>query len=136
MKKILRTLLFVGLALYLTQYLMKAFDYGIQTQKTMLLVVLALSLLYIIIKPLISIISLPTKGVTFFFLSFVTTAIIFYVLTIFLPGFSIKPTTLPGLTIFGYVLPSKSLDALWAMVFSALMESTVYLFLEGLCSKK
>ena len=136
MKKILRTLLFVGLSLYLTQYLMNAFDYGVQTQKTMLLVVLALSLLYVIIKPLISIISLPTKGVTFFFLNFVLTGIILYVLTMFLPGFSTKATTLPSLTIFGYVLPSKSLDALWAMVFSALMESTVYLFLESLCCKK
>jgi len=135
MKKIIRTVLFVSLSLYATQYVIKAFSYGEDETKTMLLVVLALTLLYIFIKPLISIISLPTKGTMYFLLVFITTTIILYVLTTILSGFSIIPSTLPGLTIFGYVLPSKSLDSLWAMIFSGLMTSTLYLFLESLCSK-
>lgn len=136
MRKIIRTIIFSFLAIYLTQYFINAFDFGADATKTMLLLTLALSLLYIFLKPLISIISLPTKGVMFFFITFVTTVIVFYVLTTVLSGFSFLATTLPGLTIFGYVLPSKSLDALWAMVFSALTTTIVYLFLEGLCCKK
>lgn len=135
MKKIIRTFLFVFLPLYLIQYFIKPFDYGSDTQKTMFLVVLALTLLYIFLKPLISVISLPTKGTVYFFTVFVTTSIVFYVLTTVLSGFSINPSTLPGLTIFGYVLPSKSLDDLWTMIFCGLMTSTLYLFLESLCTK-
>lgn len=134
MRKIIRTFLFIILALYSTQYLIGAFEY--QEKKTLLSSILALVILYIFLKPLISLISLPTKGSVFFLISFVTTAIIFYVLMNFLEDFVIIPVTLPSLKIFGFVLPSKDLDSFWSMVFSALTTSTVYLFLEGLCNRK
>ncbi len=135
MKKLIRTFLFVFIPIYIIQYFIEPFDFGSEVQKNMFLVVLALVLLYIFLKPLISIVSLPTKGVVYFFTVFVTTSIVFYVLTTTLSGFSINYSTLPGLTIFGYVLPSKSLDSLWTMIFTGLMTSTMYLFLESLCSK-
>lgn len=135
MKKIIRTFLFVFIPIYVIQYFIEPFDFGSDVQKTMFLVVLALVLLYIFLKPLISVVSLPTKGAVYLFTVFVTTSIVFYVLTTILNGFSISPSTLPGLTIFGYVLPSKSLDGLWTMIFCGLMTSTSYLFLESLCNK-
>ena len=134
MKKIIRTLIFVTLALYLTQYLIGAFKYS--QNKTILITVLSLSILYIFLKPIISVISLPTKGVVYWLISFITTGIIFYVLMSTLDDFGFINVTLPGLTIFGFVLPSKDLDSFWAMVFSALTNSFIYLFLEGLCTRK
>jgi len=136
MKKILRTALFVFISLYLVQFLIKPFGYGDKYTKTTILVVLALTLLYLFLKPLISVVSLPTKGLSYVFIVFITTVIVFYVLTTILDSFTINASTLPGLTIFGYVLPSKNLDGVWTMVFSSLMISILYLFLESLCSKK
>ncbi|MFZ2664238.1 MAG: hypothetical protein WAX66_02660 [Patescibacteria group bacterium] len=136
MKKIIRTALFVFLSLYSIQFFVKPFEYGGDYIKTMFLVVLALTLLYLFLKPLVSIVSLPAKGITYIFIVFITTTIVFYVLTTILNGFSVHASTLPGLTIFGYVLPSKGLDGIWTMVFSGLMTSILYLFLESLCSKK
>ena len=114
MKKIIRTLIFVALALYSTQYLIGAFKYS--ENKTVWISIAALSILYIFIKPLISIISLPTKGTVFLLILFVCTGAIFYILMSALDDFSILGVTLPSLTIFGFVLPSKDLNSFWAMV--------------------
>ena len=134
MKKIIRTFLFTAASLYATYLLMKAFDFGASDWKTTGLLILAVSILYLFIKPLLAIISLPNRGILFFFLSFLTTGILFYILTIVLSSFAFKPTTLPGVALFGYNLPSKDLNNAMSLVFSALATSLVYLFLESLCN--
>lgn len=134
MKKIIRTLFFTAASLYATYLLMKAFDFGANDWKTTGLLILAVSILYLFIKPLLAVISLPNRGILFFFLSFLTTGILFYILTIVLPSFAFKPTTLPGVTLFGYNLPSKDLNNAMSLAFSALVTSLVYLFLESLCN--
>lgn len=133
MKKILRTFLFTAASLYVVQLLMNSFDFGANQWSTMGLLLLAVGVLYLLIKPILAIISLPNRGIMFFFLLFLTTGILFYILTSVLSSLAIKATTLPGLTIFGYNLPSKDLTSLMTLVFSALATSLVYLFLEGLC---
>ncbi len=134
MRKILRTLLYVTLALYAAQQLIGTFSYT--EDRTVVLSILGLCLLYFFLKPLISIVSLPTKGSMYFLISFISTALVFYALTNVLADLSFEPITLHSLTILGFVLPSKDLTGLWAMIFSALTTSTVYLFLESLCKKR
>lgn len=136
MRKIVRTVLFVGAALYFAQFLVSAFDFGANPWKNMVLVLFAVSVLYIFIRPLLAVISMPNRGTVFFFLLFLTTGILFYILTIVLLTFAFRETTLPGVTIFGYNLPSKDLSPLLSLVFSALTTSLTYLFLEGLCCPK
>jgi hypothetical protein len=133
MKKIIRTFLFVFLALYSAQFAVGAFVY--KSDDTIFLSVIGLSILYIFLKPLISIVSMPTKGSVFFLISFISTGLVFFALSNVLPDLSFQPVTLRSLNILGYVLPSKDLDSLWAMVFSALTTNAVYLFLEGLCGR-
>jgi len=134
MKKIVRTLLYVSLSLYVTQYLIGAFEYS--ESRSVWISIMALCLLYIFLSPVLSIISLPTKGSMFFLISFVTTGLVFYILINTLEDVSIVSVTLRSLKIFGFVLPSKDLDSFGAMVFSALTTNVVYLFLEGLCKRK
>lgn len=134
MKKIVRTFLFTAASLYAAYLLMMAFDFGGGDWKTTGLLILAVSILYLFIKPLLAIISLPNRGILFFFLLFLTTGILFYILTVVLPSLEFNPTTLPGVTVFGYNLPSKDLNSVMSLVFSALVTSLVYLFLESLCS--
>jgi hypothetical protein len=133
MKKIIRTLLFAYLALYSAQSVVGSFVY--QREDTVILSVLGLSILYIFLKPLISIVSLPTRGSVFFLISFLSTLLLFFALSNVLPDLSFQSVTLRSLNLLGYVLPSKDLDSLWAMVFSALTTNAVYLFLESLCRR-
>ena len=134
MKKILRTLLYVSLSLYAAQYFIGAFEYT--ESRSVWTSIMALSLLYIFLGPVLSVISLPTKGSMFFLVSFVTTGLVFYILMNTLEDVSIVPVTLRSLKILGFVLPSKDLDSFGSMVFSALTTNMVYLFLEGLCKRK
>jgi uncharacterized membrane protein YvlD (DUF360 family) len=136
MKKIIRTFLFTTAALYAAYLLIQAFSFYSGDLKTTGLLILAVSILYLFIRPLLAIISLPNRGVLFFFILFLTTGILFYILTIILPTFAFNPTTLPGIVAFGYNLPSKDLNSIMSLVFSALVTSLVYLFLESLCNTK
>ena len=134
MKSLLRVLVFTAISLYTAQYFIGPFSFD--SQITILLLVISVSLLNFLIRPALSIVSMPTKGLGFLFFDFVLTFAILYVSTRYMPGFSIKAVSLPSLIISGFVLPSKDLTGLWSGVFSALTISIVYTFLEGLCSKK
>lgn len=134
MRSILRVLVYTFISLYFTNLAIGSFSYT--NDKTACLVVVAVSLLYLFLKPVLSVVSLPTKGSVFLLTTAITTSIIFYALQSVLPDFSFVPVTLRSLNIFGYVLPSKDLDSLWAMIFSALMTGAIYLFLESLCKRR
>lgn len=134
MKRIIRTIIYSGLSLYSAQLLIGSFSYS--ENKTAYLTVLGVSILYFFLKPIISVVSLPTKGSVFFLISFISTGIVFYALASILSDLGFQPTTLQSLNIFGRVLPSKDLDSLGAMIFSAFVTSAVYLFLESLCGRK
>ena len=136
MKKILRTLIFTALSLEAARQVIGAFGYGSDSFKTVVLLVLALSLLFFFLKPLISIVSLPTKGIPFVFLTFAMSVIVIYVSTLFIPGFSIHSSTVSGLNILGFSFPSYDLTSFQAMVISALITSLTYSFLESLYTKR
>jgi uncharacterized membrane protein YvlD (DUF360 family) len=136
MKSIVRVLVFTFIALQSAQYVIKAFLYGGNDTLTFILVWFSLGLLYFLLKPILSIIGLPSKGLSYIFLLFVLTFAVLYVLTLFIPTFFIKPVSLSGLIIFGFMLPSKDLTSLWAALFSAFVVGIVYSFLQGLCAKK
>lgn len=134
MKNILRPLVYTMISLYTAQLAIGAFSYS--QDKTAYLVILALSMLYMFLRPVISVVSLPTKGSVFFLVCFISSSIVLYALKNILPDLDFVPVTLQSLNIFGRVLPSKDLDSLWSMIFSAFLTSAVYLFLESLCRRR
>lgn len=136
MKTLLRAITFSFIALQAGQYVIKAFDFGLNPVPTFLLIWISLTVLYFFIKPILKIALLPTAGLGYIFMLFVLTFAVLYVLTLFIPAFSIMPTSLSGLIIFGFMLPSKDLTSLWAGVFSAFVISVVYSYLQSLCGKK
>jgi len=135
MKGIIRTFTFVLISLFSTNYVLSSLFYG-SDQKTFVIVALALTLLFYLGKPLLATFGLPTKGVGFLFIATILSTLTIYVLTIFLPDFTIMETTLSDLIIFGFMLPSKSLTAFWSALFSAFILSVVYTFFEWLCASK
>jgi len=130
----MRTFLFVTLSLFSAQQIVGSFGYS--SSKTVWLSILALSILFFFLRPIISVVSLPTRGSVFLLISFISTSIVLYVLGNILPDLTFEPTTLESLNIAGFMLPSKELSSLAAMIFSAFIVSFVYLFLEWLCRRK
>ena len=136
MKTLLRTFVFVSISLFVTQYLINAFDYGSQHTRTFLLIAVALATLYYLVKPVLKITAMPSEGLAYLFLLFALTFALLYVLTMFISDFSLKAAVISNLLIFGFVIPSTSLTALEGGVVSSALISIVYAFLQSLCSKK
>jgi uncharacterized membrane protein YvlD (DUF360 family) len=135
MKSFLRTFVFSIISVLLTQYLIESFSFGSNYNRNLLLIVLALALLYKFIKPIFGVISLPTEGLGFLFLNFFLSLLIFYILTVFIPGFNVREAVFPELIIFGFMLPSKQLNLLQTFVYSSLFVSFLYTFFDWLCER-
>ncbi|KKS06842.1 hypothetical protein A3K01_01020 [candidate division WWE3 bacterium RIFOXYD1_FULL_43_17] len=135
MRGIIRTFTFVLISIFSTNYVLTSLFFAGDT-KTFLVIAVALTLLYYLGKPLLATFGLPTRGIGFLFIATILTTLTLYVLTIFLPEFTIMETTLSDLIIFGFMLPSKSLTAFWSALFSAFIISMVYTFFEWLCASK
>ncbi|HAI63098.1 MAG: hypothetical protein UU64_C0015G0004 [candidate division WWE3 bacterium GW2011_GWF2_41_45] len=135
MKGVIKNFTFVLISLFSANYVLSALFYG-SDPKTFLTISLALTALFYLGKPLLATFGLPTRGVGFLFIATILTTLTLYVLTIFLPAFTIMETTLSDLIILGVMLPSKSLTAFWSALFSAFIISMVYTFFEWLSVSK
>jgi hypothetical protein len=134
LKTIIRLTFFITMALNVTQYVIGSlvFDHP----SAFLLYIVALTVLYLFMKPLLTLISLPNEGPGYLFMSFLLTLITNYALTIFIPFFEIRSTTVSELIIFGFVLPSKRLNVTWSLVFSSLMMAVLMTFFNWLCDSR
>ncbi len=102
----------------------------------MTLFLVAMTILYFFMRPLLALVGMPDHGVGYLFMSFVVTGVLTYVLTLFIPLFSLRATTISELIIFGFVLPSKHLNVIWSATFSALLISVLMMFFNWLCEIK
>ncbi|MBP7928191.1 hypothetical protein KAZ57_03520 [Patescibacteria group bacterium] len=134
MKAILRPFVFVFISFKVTQYIIGGFEFFLPISA--LLLIVAISILYFAMPGILGIVGLPRDGVGYLILSFILTGLMMYILTVFIPGFSIVSTTISQLKIFGFVLPSKNLTVVWATIFSALLFTVIMWFLNWLCTSK
>ena len=133
---ITRTLVFSIRSIYLTQQVIGAFAFRGNNNITFLLVIIALTIVNIFCPVVLRILSLPSRGPGFLFLSFILNLVVLYVLTVFIPSFGIVDAQASELNIFGFVLPSKSLSSTWSLVFSALLYTLILNFFSWLCERK
>lgn len=96
---------------------------------------IALTLLLVILKPILNILSLPLNIITLGFFSFLTNIIIFYLLTVIVPGIAITAFTFPGLSYSGFVIPSFYFNIVFAFLLVALFQSIIVSFLNWLVGK-
>ncbi|MFZ5424832.1 MAG: hypothetical protein ACOZAO_03430 [Patescibacteria group bacterium] len=130
----IRSVVFSYIALFATQVVINAFVFEESTFISIyFLIILALGLLNLFIRPILSLIGLPSRGVFYLFMTFVITLITIYALTVFLPNFGVQGSVMQELRFFGFVLPSKELSPNWAIICSALSFSVIYNFFEWLC---
>lgn len=93
---------------------------------------LLLSLMMLLLKPILQIISFPINALTFGFFSFIVNSIILFLLTVFDPQIHVSAFTLPSLSFLGFITPATPLNTWFALVVASLAVSGVYSLLTWL----
>lgn len=94
-----------------------------------------MSILFLVVKPILNLISLPLNLVTLGLFSFLTNAIIFYLLTVFVTSIVITPFTFPGVSFAGFVAPKIYVNVLFSFILIAFLQSLIVSFLSWLIKK-
>ena len=134
MKGILRNTVFNAISLFILSEVIS----GVKIQggfQTLLFSGFVLSFLNIILKPILNLFSLPLNAVTLGLFSFITNAILLYVLTVFVPNISISQFTFDGFSFGGFIVPVIHFNTLWAFIVSAAVLSVIINFFHWLTKR-
>lgn len=134
MKTILRNTVFNAISLYILSVTLA----GVKISgglETLVIGGFLLSLLFRILRPVLSMFSLPLNLVTLGLFSFFLNAILLYILTVLLPNIIISSFTFNGFTVAGFVVPVMHFGTLWAYVVAAGLLSIVMNFFDWLIRK-
>lgn len=134
MRSALRVVIFNATAIWLTSLVVTGLDYR-RDLKTLLWASLALGLVNAVIKPLVKIVALPINFLTLGAFSWLISALMLYLVTLAVPGFTIKPFHFTGYNWQGFTVPAMSLTKFWATVAASLGVSTLANFFSWLCHK-
>ena len=134
MKSILRRIVFYAVALFLTSQIITGLTVsgGVGTY---IVGAAALSLLFLVVKPILSIVTLPLNIITLGLFSFLINAIILYLLTIFVPSISISAFTFKGISLAGFVIPNLHVNNFFAFIIASISLSFIVGFLRWLTKK-
>ena len=97
--------------------------------ETFILAGFALAIVSFIAKPILTILTLPLNMATFGIFSFLTNAVILYIVTIFIPQIVIKTFIFPGTSIAGFVVPKIEVSELFAYIVAAFVLSLITWFI-------
>lgn len=123
-KSIIRNIAFYSFALYVVSQVLT----GIRVSGgfwTYILGGITLTLLFLILKPIISIITLPLNIITLGAFSFLINIIIFYILTIFVTSITVSAFTFNGFVLAGFVVPKLYLNNFFAFLVASIMLSAI-----------
>lgn len=126
MKTILRAIVINCLALTIVaQFVPGFFIFG--GIPTIVVGGIVLSILFLLIKPLLQIISLPFNFITFGLFSFVINAVILWLLSLLVKNIVIHSFVIPGLSFAGFVVPKIAIHSiiLAYIVIAALLSLTI-----------
>lgn len=100
--------------------------------QTLIAAGIILTVLNMIVKPIINIFSLPLNMVTLGLFSFITNAILLYLLTIFAPSVTVSSFTFSGISWSGFIVPMMSFNTLTAFIVSAAVLALIINFFKWL----
>jgi hypothetical protein len=129
-KRILKSFTFAFISLSLVQQTLGGLDFGDNFLKNLLLIGLALSLVNLLLPLILGLVGFLSSGIGYVAMHILITGIVLFVLTIFVPGYSIQESVLPEIQLFGILLPAQIISPMLSIGFSALIFSlfTNYLF--------
>jgi len=131
MKSLLRIILLYSFILFITPQ----FIPGLHVTNTFMTYItggIVLSLLFLIVKPIFSIISFPINLLTLGLFSLITNAVILYILTRIIRGISITAFSYQSFDILGFHIPEISFTSFFAYIYTAFIISLLAGFLRWL----
>jgi len=134
MKAFLRNTLFNAFSLFFISQILP----GVKISgglPTYLIGGIALTLLFVILKPILNLLALPLNLVTLGMFSFLVNVIIFYLLTVFVPGITIASFTFQGYSYAGFIIPKIYFNTLFAFIMVSFFQSVIVSFLSWLMQK-
>lgn len=134
MKTIIRSTAVYSLALFLLDYV----NDGLRVQGGFTAYIfggLALCLLFMVLKPILNIFSLPLNLITLGMFSFLTNTIILYLATVFVPQIKVSSFVFQGVSVAGFIVPQISFNTFFAFVISAFLLSIVVGVIEWLIKR-
>lgn len=96
---------------------------------------MALTVLFILLRPILNILALPLNLITLGMFSFLTNVIIFYALTVLVAGITISAFTFPGYEYAGFIIPKIYFNTLFAFVLVSFLQAAIVSFLSWLIQK-
>lgn len=134
MKSFLRNTLFNSFSIFIISQVLS----GVKVEggfPTYIFGGIALTLLFVLLKPVLNIFALPLNILTLGMFSFLTNAIIFYLLTVFVGEISISSFTFQGYSYAGFIIPKFYFNTLFAFIIVSFMQSLIVSFLSWLIKK-
>lgn len=134
MRTVLRTILFYSFSLFGLTLVFPGVKIagGLETY---LLGGAALSIIFLLIKPVLNILMLPLNLVTLGAFSFFTNIIILYLLTLFVSKIKITSFVFHGLFYAGFIIPKTYVNQIFAFILCGLALSAIITFLTWLIKK-
>src|ERR1700733_1357891 len=117
MRTVLRSIGIYLLALYFMPLIVPGFtiEGGFMT---LLVGAVVLALMFLILKPILNIISFPVNMLTLGLFSIITNAFILYLLTILVPNITVQPFTYPEAHFYGFITPRLEFNTFFAYAYS------------------
>jgi len=134
MKSLVRKIIFYGVSLFLLSQL---FD-GIKISGGILtyaIGAIGLSVMFMTIKPILSILTLPLNIATMGLFSFLINAVILYLLTVLVSNIRISSFTFESLSFAGFVVPKIYINTFFAFIVLSIGISIFVGFLSWLIKK-
>lgn len=134
MKGILKRTIFNAISLFILSQLISGVKItgGFQT---IFLAGLILTVLNIVLKPIINIFSIPLNMITLGLFSFITNAILLYLLTIFVPNVIVSQFTFNGFSFAGFIIPVIHFNTVYAFIVAAALLSLIINFFSWLTKR-
>lgn len=134
MKSIFRNIVFYSVALFLTSQAVTGLKIS-GDFTTYIIGGAILAVLFLIVKPILSLITLPLNIITLGLFSLVINAIILYLLTVLVKNISVNDFTFEGFSYSGFVIPKFYANKIFAFIFASILLSFIVGLLKWLIKK-
>ncbi|MBI4096921.1 MAG: phage holin family protein [Candidatus Levybacteria bacterium] len=124
MKWLLRNTAFYAFALFILPFIVSGVSI-VGGLPTFLIGGFVLTIMLLIIKPVVNLISLPLNILTLGLFSALTNVVILYLLTVLVPNISVKAFIFEGITFAGFHIPKVSLNVFFAYILAAAVLSVI-----------
>jgi putative membrane protein len=119
-KSFLRNIAIYTVSLYLLTLIISGVNIsgGVQS---LLIGGLALTLMFLILKPIFNILTFPFNLITMGLFSVLVNAVILYLLTVFVPNVTISAFNFSGVSLLGFTIAAFHLNTLFAFIIAAVI---------------